>query len=130
MVAAMDNEYERAYRDALNVLFRRGRQVGRPHKSKDGTRRCQVDRVSMTDLEALREAWGEALARDILRERDARDNACSECDRLWTRYSELMGRYLTAIRSKLAEAEGGAVQETRNQARKEVLDHLATHPRL
>jgi len=126
----MDNEYERAYRDALNVLFRRGRQVGRPHKGTDGTRRCQVDRVSMTDLEVLREAWGELLARDILRERDALSNACSECDRLWTRYSELLGRYLTAIRNKLSEDDGGKVQESRNQARKAVLDHLATHPRV
>jgi hypothetical protein len=130
MVVAMENEYEKAYRDALNVLFLRGRQVGRPQCDASGTRRCLVDRVSLTDLEVLREAWGELLARDILREREALENACSECDRLWGRYADLMGSYLTAIRNKLSEDEGGKVQETRYQAKRAVLDHLATHPRL
>ena len=126
----MNEKYEKAYRDALYVLFRRGKQVGRPQTQADGIRRCVIDSVSHDDREVFKDAWGEVLAEEILHERgDVQAKACAECDRLWSRYIESMGPYLAVVRQRQIPEDGGIVGEHRNLARKAVLEHVATHPR-
>jgi hypothetical protein len=59
-------EYEQAYREAREALYRRGKRVGRPAPGREGLRVCNVNSTPLTDRELFTEAWGRALAEDIL----------------------------------------------------------------
>jgi hypothetical protein len=67
-----NDAYEEAYNEAREVLHRRGKIVERPTLSDDGARFCRVDGLPLTDRELFKEAWGEGLAEEILREQDVR----------------------------------------------------------
>jgi hypothetical protein len=55
----MANEgYEKAYGDALEILYLRGKKVGKLARSQDGFRYRQIDHVPLGDREILIEAWG------------------------------------------------------------------------
>jgi hypothetical protein len=60
-------EYEEAYWEARDALFRRGKSVGMPVPGREGIRECNIDGTPLTDRELFTEAWGGALAEDILR---------------------------------------------------------------
>ena len=64
-----NGEFEKIYREARAVLHRRGKAVGSPTTGHDGLRYCRIDGTPLTDCEVLKEAWGENLADEILRER-------------------------------------------------------------
>jgi hypothetical protein len=138
----MANEsFERAYRDALDVLYRRGKKIGKPHYRQDGLRYCLIDQIPLGDRDVLKEAWGEKLAAEIFLERnDSPESGCSECDRLWETYADLMNRYLVIVRREqnpenrqISGANGGfsplyeRAIDSRVIARKAVLNHIATH---
>ena len=59
-------EYEKAYREAREVLYNRGKQVGAPRPGADSIRHCTVDGLLLNDRDVLKEAWGERLADEIL----------------------------------------------------------------
>jgi hypothetical protein len=59
-------EYEAAYWQARDALYRRGKEVGMPAPGRDGLRECHVDGNPLTDRELFTEAWGSVLADDIL----------------------------------------------------------------
>jgi hypothetical protein len=59
-------EYEEAYREARNALYRRGKKVGMPAPGREGLRECSVNGTRLTDGELFTEAWGQVLADDIL----------------------------------------------------------------
>ena len=65
----MVQQYEKAYFDAREVLHFRGKKVARPNLGEDGLRYCPVDGSPLTDRGVFKEAWGETLADEILRER-------------------------------------------------------------
>ena len=58
-------EYEKAYSEAREVLYHRGRQVGAPRLGADSIRHCTVDGLLLNDRGVLKEAWGERLADEI-----------------------------------------------------------------
>ena len=70
-----NDAYEQAYNEARAVLHRRGKIVERPTISSDGSRFCRVDGLPLTDRELFKDAWGEVLAEEILRDRDGRPSA-------------------------------------------------------
>ena len=59
-------EYEEAYREARDALYRRGKKVGMPTPGREGLRQCNVNGTPLTDGELFTEAWGRVLADDIL----------------------------------------------------------------
>jgi hypothetical protein len=59
-------EYEEAYREARYALYLRGKRVGMPAPGQEGFRVCKVNNAPLTDRELFTEAWGRALAEDIL----------------------------------------------------------------
>ena len=59
-------EYEEAYREARYALYLRGKRVGMPAPGREGLRVCKVNSAPLTDRELFTEAWGPALADDIL----------------------------------------------------------------
>ena len=128
-----DEGYERAYRDALAVLYLRGKVIGKSAYSKDGIRCCDIDRTPLTDREILKEAWGEGLANEIIGERNGLvAEGCRECERLWERYADMMSRYLAIIRQEPPRGAGidqlsRRVMDIRDSARKAVLDHIGGH---
>ena len=65
-----NDAYEQAYCEARAVLHRRGKIIEKPAFGSDGIRYCRVDGLLLTDRELLKDAWGEGLAEEILRERD------------------------------------------------------------
>jgi hypothetical protein len=68
----MNNDaYEQAYTEARAVLHRRGRLVESPTISGEGIRYCRVNGLPLTDRELFKDAWGEGLAEEILREQDS-----------------------------------------------------------
>jgi hypothetical protein len=69
----MENDvYEQAYSEARAVLHRRGKTVESPSFGSDGIRYCRVNGLPLTDREVFKDAWGERLAEEILRERNVR----------------------------------------------------------
>ena len=132
----MANEgYKTAYSEALAVLYRRGKKIGKPVCSHDGFRYCQIDDVPLRDRDILIEAWGDSLADEIIREQHELDGpGCRECDRLWEKYADTLKRYLTIFHQKRQEnqQDSGLVlraMDIRNRERKAVLDHTAKHQR-
>ena len=67
-----NDAYEHAYSEARAVLHRRGKVVESPTIGSDGIRYCRVNGLPLTDRELFKDAWGERLAEEILRERDVR----------------------------------------------------------
>src|SRR5689334_20258983 len=59
-------EYEEAYREARYALYLRGKRVGMPAPGREGLRVCNVNSAPLSDLELFTEAWGRAMAEDIL----------------------------------------------------------------
>ena len=57
-------EYGKAYIEARDVLYRRGKVVGKPQVTATG-RLCPIDGNPLSDLGLFREAWGEALAHEL-----------------------------------------------------------------
>jgi len=66
-----NDAYEHAYAEARAVLHRRGKLVESPTMGSDGIRQCRVNGLPLTDRELFKDAWGEVLAEEILREQDA-----------------------------------------------------------
>src|SRR5258708_17488940 len=60
-----NEEYEKAYSEAREVLYNRGSQVGVPRLGADSIRHCTVDGLLLNDRGVLKEAWGERLADEI-----------------------------------------------------------------
>jgi hypothetical protein len=59
-------EYEQAYWEARDALYRRGKRVGMPVPGREGLRECSINGTPLTDRELFTEAWGRALADDIV----------------------------------------------------------------
>ena len=141
----MRNEaYERAYCDAREVLYNRGKKVCGPHHGL-GIRYCRVDGLPLTDRELLIEAWGERLADEILAElarSESLPNCCPEGNRLWLQYAAatkhnlqiLIEQQITARKLDSATLTELALvlksaTELRRQSRRAQFDHAETHPR-
>ena len=88
----MKNEvYEKVYYDAREILHNRGKKIGCPLFGPDLVRSCAVDGFSLSDLDLLKDAWGERLVHEILMELaevDSLPNCCPEGNRLWQNYSD------------------------------------------
>ena len=73
--------YEKAYCDAREALYNRGKKVGSPLLGPDYIRHCAVDGLLLNDRDVLKEAWDERLADEILVElagSESLPNYCSE----------------------------------------------------
>src|SRR6266516_3387116 len=135
-----NEEYEKAYSDAREVLSNRGKKISRPVCGVDGVRHCPVDGFPLTDRELLKEAWGESLADEILvefAESNSVPGCCQEGNRLWHQYSSSTRLNLSMlIRKEIAASKQDDAQlapmllqaaESRRQTRRRVLDHAAMH---
>jgi hypothetical protein len=130
--------YEADYNEARNTLYRRGKAIGRPYYGEDGVRRCPVGGVALVDRDLFREAWGERLTTEILKERDSAtaEFHCDACMDLWTAYTETAKLHLkvfaqqrdASLRDR-AENESGldGITERRSVARQALLKHADTH---
>ena len=138
-----NEEYERAYYDAREILHNRGKKVGCPIFSLGLVRSCVVDGVFLNDYDLLRDAWGERLAHEILielAEANSLPNCCSEGNRLWQKYSDSMRLNLailikqqTAVIKKdsatVTQLAPGLHQaaKMRLHDRRSLLEHAAAH---
>lgn len=138
-----NEEYEKAYWDAREVLYNRGKKIGGPLRVSVGIRYCPVDGLPLTDRDLLIEAWGESLADEItveLAESDSPSACCAEAKRLWRQYSDATRRNLKMLikQQVMANRQDAAAlaqlvpalrqaAECRGQIRRSVLDHAATH---
>jgi hypothetical protein len=135
-----DEEYEQIYYEAREVLYRRGKELGKPVRSDDSLRRCPVDNALLTDRELLREAWGVVLSEEILSEYVRQELPCTDCDRLWREYSQATRYYLGLVTGHVsAENKHEVIElaqlapmvkqasETRQKSRHAVLSHGAEH---
>ena len=138
-----NEEYEKAYSDAREVLYNRGKKISRPLCGACGVRHCLVDGFPLTDRELLKEAWGESLADEILvelAESNSVPDCCQEGNRLWHEYSSstrlnlkiLIAKELAASKqddATIAQLASRLLQavESRRQSRRCVLDHEAMH---
>jgi hypothetical protein len=136
-------EYEKVYYDAREILHNRGKKIGNPLFGPDLVRSCAVDGFSLSDLDLLKDAWGERLAQEILRELAESvsvPNCCPEGNRLWQEYSDSMRLNLeihvkhqiafskkdSATVTQLAPALQQAA-EMRLHNRRFLLEHAAGH---
>ena len=139
-----NDEYEKAYRDAREALYLRGKKIGRLIYGQDGLRHCVVGGLPLSDREVFKEAWSEAIADEIFHDLAERNSAspqrCRECSELWEEYDLATAGYLeiftiqriaadkrdstalAGVHSLLNEAG-----EIRRAARKSVRDHWAAH---
>jgi hypothetical protein len=138
-----NEEYEKAYYDAREILHNRGKKIGCPAFGLDLVRSCAVDGILVNDLDLLKDAWGERLVREILAElseSDSPPNCCPEGNRLWQEYSavgrlnlDILIKQQTAASkndsatvTKLAPALHQAA-EVRLRHRRSLLEHAAAH---
>ena len=138
------DDYEKAYRDAREVLYLRGKKIGRQIYSQDGLRYCLVGGLPLTDREVFKEAWSEATADEILHDLaeciSPYSHGCRECDKLWEKYELATAGYLeifTIHRTAADKQDSTALAERhslldraaemRRAARKSVRDHRAAH---
>jgi hypothetical protein len=140
----MRNEaFEKAYCDAREVLYSRGKKVGSPLLGPDYLRYCSVDGLLFNDHDVLKEAWDEKLADEILMalaDGEFLPKCCPEGILLWLQYAaatrhnlqilveqqtaarKLDSRTFTALAPELKQAT-----EFRRQSRQSQLDHAAMH---
>ena len=62
MMEMPSNAYQVAYLEAIQMLRARGKIVGDPYSSADGTRRVLVDGLACEDDLVLEQAWGKEAA--------------------------------------------------------------------
>jgi hypothetical protein len=138
-----NQQYEKAYSDAREVLYNRGKKVSRPVCGAAGVRHCLVDGFPLTDRELLKEAWGESLTDEILvelAESDSVPGCCNEGNRLWHQHSRstrinlkiLIAKEIAASRqddATIAQLASRLLQavDSRRQTRRSLLDHSAMH---
>src|SRR5947209_11023955 len=117
LVVGKEEEYEHVYYEAREVLYRRGKKLGKPVQGDDNLRRCPVDDALLTDRELLSEAWGVVLSEEVLSEhahRQALPSGCALCDKLWREYSQATRHYLKLFTDQaLAEAKHDAMELAR-----------------
>jgi hypothetical protein len=138
-----NEEYEKAYYDAREILHNRGKKIGRPLSGLDLVRSCAVDGFLLNDLDLLKDAWGESLAHEILRElaeSDSLPNCCPEGNRLWEKYCdsrrlnlEILIKQQTAASKKDSVTVTELVPMLQQAAevgrhnRRSLLEHAAAH---
>ena len=138
-----NEEYEKVYYDAREILHNRGKKIGSPLFGPDLIRSCVVDGFSLSDYALLKEAWGEMLAHEILRElaeSDSLPNCCPEGNRLWQEYSDSMRLNLEILIKRQSAAGKKDVAtvaqlapmllqaaEVRLHNRRSLLEHAAMH---
>lgn len=140
----MKNEdYEKAYYDAREILHNRGKKIGSPTVGRDLVRSCVVDGIPVNDLELLTDAWGERLVREILAElaeSDSLPDCCPEGNQLWQDYCKVGRRNLEILLQQQAAAGTNdsatlsqlvpalrQAEEERQRHRRSLLEHAATH---
>src|SRR5260370_16882333 len=99
-----NEEYEKAYYDAREILHNRGKKIGSPAFGRDLVRSCAVDGIPVNDLELLTDAWGERLVREILAElaeSDSLPDCCPEGNRLWQDYCHFGRPHLETLPNQL-----------------------------
>ena len=138
------DDYEKAYRDAREALYLRGKKIGRQIYDQDGLRYCDVNGLQLTDREVFKEAWSEAIADEIVHDLaeciSPYPHGCLECDKLWEKYELATAGYLeiftihwramdkqdsTALAERRSLLDRAA--EMRRATRKSVRDHGAAH---
>src|SRR5882672_5145347 len=100
-------EYDAAYRDARETLYRRGKRVGCPSHRADGLRQCPVDGTWLVDRTLLALAWGEALADEIVREwvgPNILPPGCTECETRWRQYDSANEHLLKLMKEESLKA--------------------------
>ena len=138
-----NEEYEKAYYDAREILHNRGKKISSPLFGPNLIRSCIVDGFSLSDYDLLKEAWGEMLAQEILRElaeSDSLPNCCPEGNRLWQEYSDSMRLNLEILIkqqsaankqdvARVAQLAPSLLQaaEVRLHNRRSLLEHAAVH---
>src|SRR5881296_2815570 len=138
-----NTEYGKVYFEAREVLYRRGRKVGGPVNGPDGVRQCSVNCVLLNDRELFEDAWGKAIAEEIIQEHAESEfypDGCRECDRLLREYFVATKHYLKIFTDQqvavigqdsdaLTEISASLRKnaETRQITRHRVRDHAATH---
>src|SRR3954452_16464934 len=121
-------EYGQAYSEARNVLYRRGRLVGKPQLISGG-RVCRIDDAMLSDGGIFREAWGEAVAHELTvtitykPETDASPNCC---DKLLSECVAANRDLLASIRHR-REDQLESAAEKRRAARVALLAHAGAH---
>lgn len=130
----MRNHSQEDYWQAREVIYRRDKKVGKPMYCQDGLRYCPVDGSLLSDRDVLKEAWGEDLADEILREwTESGSLSCPDCDRLWREYLEVAKDYLQILRwqqvpvnfeESLALAKAA---KSRHNARQSLRKHAIMH---
>ena len=122
-------EYGKAYIEARDVLYRRGKVVGKPQVTATG-RVCPIDGNPLSDLGLFREAWGEALAHELTINTyvsiitEAVLPNC--CDKLW-RECLAAKRELLGLIKQRREDQLQAASETSRKTRVALLAHAAMH---
>lgn len=138
-----NEEYEKAYREAREALYRRGKEVSGPQRGPDGVRYCRIDGLPLKDCDLLREAWGEKLTYEILSEwteSQAHPLTCQKCERclseyrdatrlyvrLFTKNQIVSNRHDSVAIAQLAPALQQAVENSQ-RARNSVQNHAIAH---
>ncbi len=122
-------EYGKAYIEARDVLYRRGKVVGKPQFTATG-RVCPIDGNPLSDLGLFREAWGEALAHELTINTyvsiiaEAVLPNC--CDKLW-RECLAAKRELLGLIKQRREDQLQAASEKSRKTRVALLAHAAMH---
>jgi hypothetical protein len=137
-----NEEYERAYYDARQILHNRGKKVGSPSFGSDLIRVCAVNGFLLKDEEVLREAWGEGLTHEILAELSESDplpNCCPEGNRLWQNYCDSTRLNLEILKQESPASEIDSATVSNHSAalrdaararlhnRRSLLEHAAAH---
>src|SRR5437667_11622786 len=102
-----DKEYENAYREALEALYRRRKTIDQPYQGNDGLRYCRIDGLPLTDFGVVKEAWGDLLTAEILNkheENESQVGCCAGGDRLWEEYCIATRQYLKVFAEHYAAA--------------------------
>jgi len=137
------NDYEKAYKDAREALYLRGRKIGKQLYQQDGLRYCLADGLPVTDREIFQDAWGKPTADKILHDLaeciSSYSHGCRECEKHWEQYELATARYLEifTIQQTAADEQDSTTlgkrslldraAEMRRVARKSVRDHQAAH---
>ena len=138
-----NDDYEKAYYIAREILHNRGKKVGCPLYGPDLVRSCTVDGIPLSDVDLLNAAWGETLTHELLKEladNDSLPNCCPEGNDLWQKYCdsmrinlEMLIQQQTAAREKSSATVTQLgpflrqVEEVRFHSRKSLLEHAAAH---